>query len=454
MRFSLRSLTWIFLLLFLAATALTGFGIYSTSIATIRSLVDERIAEVSLTAVPRPTGAEQNVRTGSRFDAVLIAQRLDALSRDRDTGDLGFSLTDMAGRHVAGNVRLSRMLPPGFSSVGVNDNIKGLTKGRALVRELPGGLRLTVTAETEPFNGYDRARARIYLIGFGSIIAVVLGGLVLFSRLVSRHITDMRTTVDRIIAGDMNERVPVTGDGSAFDQQADAFNRMLDRIQQLMEEIGNVSNDISHELRTPLTRLRGKLALLLSRVEEQEVMGAAVGGALEDADDLLAMFTAILRIAEIEGGERRRGFAPIDLAMLAGEVVAVMLPVAEESGHALLLEESGPLPISGDAQLLTQLLINLIENALRHTPPGTIVTIATSRFGERALMLIQDNGPGIAEDQRQKALRRFGRLQQGRSAGHGLGLPLAESIIRLHGGEMRLDDAAPGLTISMTLPTR
>ncbi|MET0364078.1 MAG: HAMP domain-containing sensor histidine kinase [Sphingobium sp.] len=452
MRFSLRSLTWIFLLLFLAATALTGFGIYSTSIATIRSLVDQRITEVSLAAVPRAPGADVDTGTGSNYDASVIARRLDALSRDRDTGDLGFSLTDMAGRHVAGNVRLSRTLPSGFSSVDVNDNIKGLSKGRALVRELPGGLRLTVAAETEPFNGYDRARARIYLIGFGSIIAVVLGGLILFSRLVSRRITDMRTTVDRIIAGDMNERVPVTGDGSAFDQQAEAFNRMLDRIQQLMEEIGNVSNDISHELRTPLTRLRGKLALLLSRVEE-DAIGAGIGGALEDADDLLAMFTAILRIAEIEGGERRRGFASIDLAALAGEVAAVMLPVAEDSGHELVVEGGGPLHISGDAQLLTQLFINLIENALRHTPSGTLVTVRTGHAGGRALVTVQDNGPGIPEAQRQKAMRRFGRLQHGRSAGHGLGLPLAEAIVRLHGGEMRLEDAAPGLALHITLPT-
>ncbi|MFT3967572.1 MAG: ATP-binding protein [Sphingobium sp.] len=439
-RFSLRSLTWTFLLLFLLATALTGVGIYSMTVATIRYLVDQRIAEASHAAAP--DGLD---------DADQIAQHVEHMSQERDTGDLGFSFTDAAGRQLAGNIRISRALPSGYSVVDVNDRIEGLSKGRVLVRELPGGLRLAVLAETEPFNNYDKARIRIYLIGFGSIIAVVLGGLVLFSRMVGHHITSMRATVDRIVAGDLNERIAVTGDGSAFDQQAEAFNHMLDRIQQLMDEIGNVSNDIAHQLRTPLTRLRGKLALMQAR-GASEAVDAGIGGALEDADQLLAMFNAILRIAEIEGGERRRGFARIDLAGLAEEVHGVMSPVAEDSGHVLSLRLSGRVAILGDAQLLTQLLINLIENALCHTPPGTRIALSAGRSGGHATIMVRDDGPGMTEAERKVALRRFARLGRAGTPGHGLGLPLADAIVRLHGGEMRLEDAAPGLAVLILLP--
>lgn len=441
MRFSLRGLTILFLLLFFLTTTLTGFAIYSTSVATIRQLVDERLAEVSIAIAPE----------GSTVDPALLGRRMALLSRDRDTGDIGFFLADAGGRQIAGNVRLSRALRLGHSNVDVADNIKGLTQGRAYVRTLPGGLRLTVVAETEPFDNYDTARLRIYLIGFGSIVAVVLGGLLVFSRMVSRRITDMRATVDTIVDGNLDERVPMTGDRSEFDQQAEAFNRMLDRIQILMEEIRNVSNDISHELRTPLTRLRGRLALLL-RDAETDGVRAGVGGALEDADDLLAMFTGILRIAEIEGGERRRGFTQIALAEMVDEIASVMEPVAEESAHRIVLGPMAGLATTGDPQLLTQMLLNLVENALRHTPPGGQITLSLVQEGSFAQLGVADTGPGIPADQRGVALRRFGRLGHHRAAGHGLGLPLVDAIARLHGGEMRLEDARPGLRVCVLLP--
>jgi len=431
----------VFLALFLLATILTGIATYSASLDTIREIVDQRVTRISLALAP----AERE------FERSPLIERVETLGKQRDTGDIGVVLLDPSGRQVAGNMHIPRLLPPGLSTVDVRDNIKGLTKGRALVRAIPGGFRLIVTAETEPFDNYEHARRRIYIIGFGSIIAVVLGGLLLFSRLISHRITQMRRTVDAIVEGDMNLRIPLTGDGSEFDEQAEAFNHMLDRIQGLMAEIQNVSNDISHELRTPLARLRGKLFRLSSHAES-ETQRIDLGSALEDADELLAMFTAMLRIAEIESGERRGGFASVALDGLASEMVAMLEPVAADQDRRLLIAACAQATLRGDRQLLMQLLVNLVENALRHTPAGSTVSVSILEGKDHAEIIVSDDGPGIPAEERAMALRRFGRLKRNAAPGHGLGLPLVDAIARLHGGLMRLEDAAPGLRVRVWLP--
>jgi len=431
----------VFLALFLLATILTGIATYSASLDTIREIVDQRVTRVSLAIAPERRELGR---------APLIG-RVETLGKQRDTGDIGVVLLDPSGRQVAGNMHIPRLLPPGLSTVDVRDNIKGLTKGRALVRAIPGGFKLIVTAETEPFDNYEHARRRIYIIGFGSIIAVVLGGLLLFSRLISHRITQMRRTVDAIVEGDMNLRIPLTGDGSEFDEQAEAFNHMLDRIQGLMAEIQNVSNDISHELRTPLARLRGKLFRLSSHAES-ETQQIDLGSALEDADELLAMFTAMLRIAEIESGERRGGFASVALDGLASEMVAMLEPVAADQDRRLLIAACAQATLRGDRQLLMQLLVNLVENAVRHTPAGSTVSVSILEGKDHAEIIVSDDGPGIPAEERAMALRRFGRLKRNAAPGHGLGLPLVDAIARLHGGMMRLEDAAPGLRVRVWLP--
>ena len=431
----------VFLALFLLATILTGIATYSASLDTIREIVDQRVTRISLALAP----AERE------FERSPLIERVETLGKQRDTGDIGVVLLDPSGRQVAGNMHIPRLLPPGLSTVDVRDNIKGLTKGRALVRTIPGGFKLIVTAETEPFDNYEHARRRIYIIGFGSIIAVVLGGLLLFSRLISHRITQMRRTVDAIVEGDMNLRIPLTGDGSEFDEQAEAFNHMLDRIQGLMAEIQNVSNDISHELRTPLARLRGKLFRLSSHAES-ETQRIDLGSALEDADELLAMFTAMLRIAEIESGERRGGFASVALDGLASEMVAMLEPVAADQDRRLLIAACAQATLRGDRQLLMQLLVNLVENAVRHTPAGSTVSVSILEGKDHAEIIVSDDGPGIPAEERAMALRRFGRLKRNAAPGHGLGLPLVDAIARLHGGLMRLEDAAPGLRVRVWLP--
>jgi signal transduction histidine kinase len=292
-----------------------------------------------------------------------------------------------------------------------------------------------------------RALTAAFLVAF--ITATGLTGLAVY-----------RATHGTIVDGDTQRRVPVDGSDSAFDQQARAFNAMLDRIAALMAEISNVSNDIAHDLRTPLARLRGRLQALAQRTEggadggaPTPAIAAEIEAAIAESDTLLAMFAAILRIAEIEGGARRAGFERVDLGAIAHHVATTMQPAAADAGRSLADGDPVHLPVAGDRRLLAQALINLVENAIRHTPEGSRIRIAAIRAGDRALVMVEDDGHGIPAAERARALRRFGRLDGSRaSSGHGLGLPLVESIARLHRGTLSLDDAGPGLRAVIALP--
>ncbi|SFO16956.1 Signal transduction histidine kinase [Sphingomonas sp. OK281] len=445
MRFrSLRALTLAFLLAFLVATIGTGFAIHTATQQTIERLVDRRIQAVS----------EEVAGAFADRSPEELVRRINAATRQRDTGDIGLLLLDADGRRLGGNIVLPRRLPIGVSTVALKDRIAGLSAGRALVRDVGHGMTLATIAETEPFDDYNAARARIYLIGFGSIVLIVVGGMIFFVVTIGRRIGETRRTVDAIIDGDMARRVPIDRSGGEFAQQAMAFNRMLDRISDLMASISNVSNDIAHDLRTPLARLRSQLALTLRRAET-DAQRAGLETAIAMSDDLLEMFAAMLRIAEVEGGDRRAAFAALDLAALADEIATMMQPVVADSGRTLVLDTAAPAGIVGDRQLLGQMLVNLIENAVRHTPVGTQMTIEVGATAAMAILVVTDTGPGIPADQRKLALRRFGRLDASRhDGGQGLGLALVEAITRLHRGTILLEDAAPGLRVVVTLPIR
>ncbi|WP_235037908.1 HAMP domain-containing sensor histidine kinase [Novosphingobium sp. 18052] len=407
----------------------------------INVLVDKRIAFESDELAP----------AGTDIPRSELASRILHLTGQRDTGDLGLLLTDAQGRTIAGNTRFSRELPLGFSSLSWQDRIEGLSSGRVFVRDLHGGMRLAVFAETEPIDNYFSIRKLIYITGFGAIVLVVLVGLLMFRRLIGQRIEAMRTTVESIIDGDLSQRVPIVGDSGEFDQQAAAFNRMLDRIGQLMSEIRNVSNNISHELRTPLARLRNELALLEQRSDAEPVR-VELALATAQADDLLGMFGALLRIAEIESGARRAGFRPLDVDVLIAEIADMVRPLAEDGNQHLIIGPCEAGTLVGDRQLLSQLVHNLLENALRHGQEGTTVQICAMRRGDTITLVVTDDGPGIPAEQRSLVLRRFGRIER-RGSGYGLGLPLADAIARLHRGTLTLGDAGPegGLEVSVVL---
>ncbi|WP_066725162.1 sensor histidine kinase [Sphingomonas pituitosa] len=423
-----------------AATTLAGVGVYLALLDAIDHQVDLRLQ-----------GEARELLEGNA-DLPEIARRITRESSERESADIGFLLRDSAGRVIAGNIAPAHPLPIGVSTLRHDAAIPGLSRGRAWVKRLPGGETLALVAESEPVDQHDHRRVRILAMGFGAVVALLLIGTFALIRAIRINIAAIGSTAEAIIDGDLRARVPVNRPGSAFGGLAVTFNRMLDRIGDLMTGMRGISNDIAHDLRTPLARLHGRLAALAVAPEAAPVR-EELADAVAESEEILAIFAAILRITEIEGGERRAGFERVDLAALAGEVGEGLELVATESGRDFtFLSPDMVVPVEGDPRLLTQLVVNLIENAVTHTPAGSTVRLAVRREAGAALLSIEDDGPGIPAADRDRALRRFGRLDASRhTRGHGLGLPLAVAIARLHHGTLTLEDARPGLRVTLRL---
>jgi signal transduction histidine kinase len=228
---------------------------------------------------------------------------------------------------------------------------------------------------------------------------------------------------------------------------------MLDRITGLMENLRQVSNDIAHDLRTPLTRLRQDLEEAQKRDLTATDLKRVIESAVGEADVLLETFSALLRIAQIEAGTRRSAFRPVDLSDVVRTVADAYAPAVEESGRALISEIADGVQVNGDRGLLSQLFVNLVENALHHTPPGTAITLRLGRGPAGVFAEVVDTGPGIPPDERAKVFRRFYRLERSRTTpGSGLGLSTVAAIAELHHAAIELVDNKPGLRVVIRFP--
>jgi signal transduction histidine kinase len=285
------------------------------------------------------------------------------------------------------------------------------------------------------------------------VVLGVGGGLVV-SAGVLRRVDAINRICLKIMEGDLSQRLPGRGTDDEFDRLAGIVNAMLDRIEALLEGLRQVSTDIAHDLRTPLGRLRQQLEGALLRSGTAAEYERSTERAIIEADRLLGIFNSLLRIAQVEAGNRRRGFAEVDLGALVGTVADVFQASAEEQGRALRCRVEPGISITGDADLLSQLVANLIENALHHTPAGAGIDIGLSRRRDgRVELVVADRGPGIPAEERERVFRRFYRLEQSRhTPGNGLGLSLVAATAQLHRGEVLLDDNHPGLRVTVLLP--
>ena len=212
-----------------------------------------------------------------------------------------------------------------------------------------------------------------------------------------------------------------------------------------------VSADIAHDLRTPLNRLRIRIETASTKAEAGQSVADDLATALTEADQINQTFAALLRIAQIESGSRKAGFQSLQPGILLGDVIDIYRGVAEDSGQTLTMGPKVEARINGDPELLTQAFVNLIENAIRHCPAGTLITCGVSTIGAKIVVSVADNGPGIVADQRLLALQRLYRLEQSRTTpGSGLGLSLVKAVADLHGADLGLEDCAPGLRVSLT----
>lgn len=294
--------------------------------------------------------------------------------------------------------------------------------------------------------------ALIWSIGIAALLGI--GGGAWRRRVYLKRVDAIARTAEAIIDGDFGRRMPVRGAGDDLDKLADALNHMLDRINTLMVSLRQVSSDVAHDLRTPLSRLLQRLAdarLHAGSVADYE---AAIDSAAAEAERLLATFSALLRIAQVEGAVPRDGFREVDLSATADTVVDAYRPDAEEAGLVLLSEIVPDLSVQGDAELLTQAVANIVENAWRHTIPGTVITLRL--WQDRACntcLEVADNGPGVQPHDLPRLTNRFFRAQRSRTtAGSGLGLSLVAAVAELHGAAIRFHDATPGLRVQLTFP--
>lgn len=312
------------------------------------------------------------------------------------------------------------------------------------------------------FSGSDMARLRsvqahilnVMLVLFAAAILIAVAGGALVSWGFLRRTDAMARACRDIMQGDLKLRIPVRGAQDELDRLAEAINEMLARISTLMENLSQVGNDIAHDLRTPVTHLRHRLERARSDGKTAEDYRQALDAAIAKADEILGLFTALLRIAQIEGGERRAAFAPLELGGLLVQLRDLFEPVAEEAGDELQVAAMDKAVIRGDRQLLVQLFSNLIENAIVHTPRGTRVALSVRCNGTRVVAQVRDNGPGVPREEHERLFRRLYRREASRSQpGYGLGLSLVAAIAELHGATIRLGDGAmPGLAVEVAFP--
>lgn len=284
-----------------------------------------------------------------------------------------------------------------------------------------------------------------------ALLGVVGAGTVrsLFRRMLLR----VSDTAAAIEAGDLSRRVELSGRDDEMDRLAAVINTMLDRIGQLMEGVRAVSNNIAHDLRTPVTRARARLEDAADHAGTAEELRAAMDRAVSDLDGIMSVFEALLRIAEIEAGARRSAFAPVDAAPLLRALAELYEPAADEKGLALETAIAGALPVLGDAALLQQAVANLLDNALKFSRAGGAVRLAGHVADGRVRIVVEDEGPGIPAEDRERAGERFFRGEAARQTpGFGLGLALVRAVARLHGGALQLEESSPGLRVALELP--
>jgi signal transduction histidine kinase len=453
-----RTTTFKLTLVYLTVFALFAVFLLGYFALNTRRLITEQINE---TVDAEITGLAEQYRLGGIRRLVIVVD-----ARARRPGSSLYLVTTFAGEALAGNVTALQpgiLDNPGWTETAYHrlDETEApdhpAHHALARVFQLPGGFRLLVGRDLEE-------RERIYHIviaaGRWSIAIVLVLGLaggLFVTRRVLRRVDAMTETTRTIMAGDLGERLPVAGTGDELDRLAENLNAMLERIEALMHGLKEVSDNIAHDLKTPLTRLRNRTEQALRTATTDAEYRTALESTIEESDNLIATFNALLMIARAESGQARDDMKEFDAAEIVNDIGELYEPLAEENGITLKVEAGGAAAVNGNRELVSQALANLVDNAIKYAEPvdgakPEIVLRALSE-GDRTLLTVSDSGPGIPEADRGRVVERFVRLEQSRSKpGSGLGLSLASAVAQLHGGELTLEDNHPGLKSTIALP--
>lgn len=395
-----------------------------------------------------------------RTDALGLAQRwresgpagvteaiAERLATDVDADSI-YLFVGPGGARLAGN--LDRW-PPGLAegsvwSVETVDRDTARVEARLLLVQFDDGYRVLIGRDVDEKSRLRDLLAEGMAWSAAATVLFAMIGAALLRRALENRLRAAGQTAQAIAAGDLSRRVPLSGADDEFDRLGESMNAMLDRIDRLMEGVRGVSDSIAHDLRTPIARARAKLEEALAGADEPALLRAAIEEAIADLDHITRVFGALLRIAEAEAGARRAAFAPLDLAPLLADVAEFYGAVAESRGQVLETDLPERLELVGDRDLLAQAVGNLLDNALKFTPAGGRVVLSARPLArDGAEIAVADTGPGLPPADRARAGERFFRADASRATpGSGLGLSLVQAVAHLHGGELLLDDAAPG----------
>jgi len=425
-------------------------GLFVVSVTILFGVVFWSAAQTMARQIDQTVSDElAEVRASASSGDILALQSAVTEFAARSPG-LRYLLQDDAGHVLAGDLPPIDAVP-GARLLSRPDVGKpaGAIRGRGVA--VPGGY-LFVGANDHELGEMEEAVVRAFGVSLVVTVMLALAGGAMMSLSVLRRVEALGRTSRDIMAGDLALRLPLRGVEDEFDQLATSLNAMLDRIQALMAGLQQVSSDIAHDLRTPLTRVRQRLELARRRADTVDALHTALDGSIGDVDAILRTFAALLRIAQVEAGTRRSGFVELDLSALLGELVEIYQPVAEERGQILTGSVEGPLTMRGDRELILQMFANLIENAMRHTPPRTRIAVTRiAVVGGPATIAVEDDGPGIPAASRAQVFARFHRLEASRTTpGDGLGLSMVAAVAQLHGASVTLQDAGPGLRVAVT----
>ncbi|MEO7692000.1 MAG: ATP-binding protein [Sphingomonas sp.] len=395
---------------------------------------------------------EEDQTTGTAQTVQSIVRRENAAREHQ----LRYLLVGQGGQYLAGSLPAS-IAQIGWHTVTLPDHDADSDDGAtamtlmALGAKLDDGTTLVVASDTSDLNELRQGLVMSSAtFGLAITLLALIGGFGV-GTVFLRRLDRVNRSVERIMHGSFGERLPTIGMSPEFDQLSANLNRMLERIEALMDGMRQVSTDIAHDLRTPLTHLHQRLEAIkadpVGTVSEQQI-----DAALAQVDKILGIFHALLRISALEAGAGQHRIAQVDLSALVSRVVEAYRPVVEDAEHVLADAIQPDLVGRADPEMLTQAVANLIENAIIHTPPGSRVFVALERREDGVAIVVADDGKGIPAGERERVLERFYRLDGSRNmAGAGLGLALVSAVAAIHGASLRLSDNDPGLRAELLL---
>ena len=376
------------------------------------------------------------------FVANTPEQRLqeinDRLSKDPQQIKIA-GLFGPDGRRIAGNIEglpggLPLDVPTNAVVVRLDNHGRDFQKVRLAAHSLPDGETLVIGRNIDEISVIAKIALRALSLGLLPAIALAVAIGIALSLRARNRLLEVNRRIQRIVVGDLRERLPTSGGDDPFDQLAAGVNRMLGEIEALIQELSSAGNDIAHDLRTPLTRVRVRLERGRARAGSLDELRKVVDQSITGLDQALGLITALLRITEIEHSRRLDKFSEVQLAPLVREVGELYEPIAEDKRIALQVEVADEAIVKGDRDLLFEAVTNLVDNAVKFTPEGGRVELALLHQGGESVIRVSDTGPGIPEIERQAVTKRFYRSDKSRATeGLGLGLSLVAAIVKLHG---------------------